>query len=64
MPDAAPNPRAALVESVPVGLGNLGGTAGVQYTGDVLVRLTKAAKSTIDLTAMYWTLLPESGRRG
>ena len=31
----------------------------MQYTEDVLVRMTRAAKSTIDLTAMYWALLPD-----
>jgi phospholipase D3/4 len=31
----------------------------VQYTEDVLVGLTRAAESTIDLTAMYWALLPD-----
>ena len=53
-------PRAHLVESIPVGLEDLRGTAGVQYTEDVLVRLTCSAQSTIDLTAMYWALLPDS----
>ena len=53
------NPRASLVESIPVGLESLRGTLGVQYTEDVLVRLTQAAQSTIDLTAMYWALLPD-----
>src|SRR6476659_3268786 len=51
--------RAYLVESIPVGLEDLRGTPGVQYTEDVLVRLTRAAQSTIDLTAMYWALLPD-----
>jgi phospholipase D3/4 len=51
--------RACLVESIPVGLEDLRGTPGVQYTEDVLVRLTRAARSTIDLTAMYWALLPD-----
>lgn len=53
------NPRASLVESIPVGLESLRGTPGVQYTEDVLIRLTQAAQSTIDLTAMYWALLPD-----
>jgi len=53
------NPRAYLVESIPVGLESLRGTPGVQYTEDVLVRLTRTAQSTIDLTAMYWALLPD-----
>ena len=51
--------RACLVESIPKGLEDLRGTAGVQYTEDVLVRLTSAARSTIDLTAMYWALQPD-----
>jgi phospholipase D3/4 len=51
--------RACLVESIPVGLEDLRGTPGVQYTEDVLVRLTRAAQATIDLTAMYWALLPD-----
>ena len=60
MPDTTTrNPRASLVESIPLGLESLRGTPGVQYTEDVLVRLTQAAQSTIDLTAMYWALLPD-----
>jgi phosphatidylserine/phosphatidylglycerophosphate/cardiolipin synthase-like enzyme len=51
--------RACLVESIPKGLEDLRGTPGVQYTEEVLVRLTRAARSTIDLTAMYWSLLPD-----
>jgi phospholipase D3/4 len=42
-----------------VGLESLRGTPGIEYTEDVLVRLTLAAQSTIDLTAMYWALLPD-----
>jgi phospholipase D3/4 len=60
MPDTRTrNPRAYLVESIPVGLESMRGTPGVQYTEDVLVRLTQAAQSTIYLTAMYWALLPD-----
>ena len=60
MPDTTTrNPQASLVESIPVGLESLRGTPRVQYTEDVLVRLTQAAQSTIDLTAMYWALLPD-----
>jgi phospholipase D3/4 len=59
VPDGATGSTAYLVESIPVGLEDLRGTPGVQYTEDVLVRLTRAAKSTIDLTAMYWALLPD-----
>jgi len=33
----------------------------VAYTEDVLVRLTSNAKSSIDLTAMYWALLADPG---
>lgn len=51
--------RAYLVESIPKGLEDLRGTPGVQYTEDVLVRLTNAATSSIDLTAMYWALLAD-----
>src|SRR5690349_1192549 len=51
--------RACLVESIPKGLEDLRGTPGVQYTEDLLVRLTGAARTTIDLTAMYWALLPD-----
>lgn len=51
--------RACLVESIPQGLEDLRGTPGVQYTEDVLVRLTNAAQKNIDLTAMYWALLPD-----
>src|ERR1700691_5205413 len=51
--------RAYLVESIPKGMEELRGTPGVQYTEDVLARLTSAATSTIDLTAMYWALLPD-----
>jgi hypothetical protein len=51
--------RACLVESIPMGLEDLRGTPGVQYTEEALVRLTRAAQSTIDLTAMYWALLPD-----
>jgi phospholipase D3/4 len=60
MPDTTTRrPRTSLVESIPLGLESLRGTPGVQYTEDVLVRLTQAAQLTIDLTAMYWALLPD-----
>src|SRR5215813_5592838 len=49
--------HAYLVESIPKGLEDLRGTPGVAYTEDVLVQLTSKAKSSIDLTAMYWALL-------
>jgi phospholipase D3/4 len=51
--------HAYLVESIPKGLEDLRGTPGVAYTEDVLVRLTCSAKSSIDLTAMYWALLAD-----
>lgn len=60
MNELSPRARASLVESIPVGLEDLRGTAGVQYTEDVLVGLTRAAQSTIDVTAMYWALLPDA----
>src|SRR5215472_18002058 len=59
MADTTRNARVSLVESIPVGLECLRGTPGVAYTEDVLARLTGAAQSTIDLTAMYWALLPD-----
>jgi phospholipase D3/4 len=52
-------PRASLVESIPMGMEDLRSTSGVQFTEDTLVRLTDATQSTIDLTAMYWALLPD-----
>jgi phospholipase D3/4 len=52
-------PRASLVESIPIGMEDLRCTSGVQFTEDALVRLTGVAQSTIDLTAMYWALLPD-----
>src|SRR5258706_5829002 len=51
--------HAYLVESIPKGLEGLRGTPGVAYTEDVLVQLTSRAKSSIDLTAMYWALLAD-----
>ena len=58
-PTAAPGPKAYLVESIPKGLENLRTVPGVQYTEDVLARLVGAAQTSIDLTAMYWALLPD-----
>ena len=52
--------RAYLVESIPKGLEDLRGTPGVAYTEDVLVQLASRAKSSIDLTAMYWALLADA----
>ena len=51
--------RAYLVESIPKGMEDLRDTPGVQYTEEVLSRLASSAQSTIDLTAMYWALLPD-----
>jgi phospholipase D3/4 len=51
--------RAYLVESIPRGMEELRDTPNVQFTEVVLARLTSAAQSTIDLTAMYWALLPD-----
>jgi phospholipase D3/4 len=51
--------HAYLVESIPKGLDDLRGTPGVRYTEEVLVSLVAAARSSIDLTAMYWSLLPD-----
>jgi len=53
--------HAYLVESIPKGLEDLRATPGVAYTEDVLVQLTSRAKSSIDLTAMYWALLADPG---
>lgn len=46
-----------LVESIPQGLDDLRGSRGVLATADVLLRLTNEAQHSIDLTAMYWSLL-------
>jgi hypothetical protein len=51
--------KAYLVESIPKGLEDLRITPGVEYTEHVLARLVGAATATIDLTAMYWSLLPD-----
>jgi hypothetical protein len=52
-------PRASLVESIPIGMEDLRKTSGVQFTEDALVRLTETTQSILDLTAMYWALLPD-----
>lgn len=60
MPDHARRaPSAHLVESIPTGLESLIGTRDVETTTAALVRLTRAARASIDLTAMYWALLPD-----
>lgn len=51
--------KAYLVESIPRGMDDLRKTKGVEYTEKVLKRLTDRAEKTIDLTAMYWNLLPQ-----
>lgn len=50
--------KAYLVESIPRGMDDLRETRGVEYTEKVLKRLTDRAEKTIDVTAMYWNLLP------
>ncbi len=54
-------PKAYLVESIPTGMEDLENTTGVKYTKDVLTELTGQATQSIDLTAMYWTLVPGTG---
>lgn len=44
---------------MPMVMEDLRSIPGVQFTEHALVRLTGAAQSTIDLTAMYWALLPD-----
>src|SRR5262249_28695134 len=61
MNDPGRTARACLVESIPKGLEDLRGTSGVQYTENVLARLTNVARTTIDLTAMYWALRADPG---
>lgn len=51
--------KAYLVESIPKGLEDLRTVPAVQYTEDVLARLVGTAQKTVDLTAMYWALLPD-----
>jgi phospholipase D3/4 len=48
-----------LVESIPNDLSDLADAAPSESTTDLLVRLIDAAKTTIDLTAMYWSLQPD-----
>jgi phospholipase D3/4 len=52
--------NAYLVESIPWGLEELRGVEGVAYTEEVLLRLVEGARGTIDLMAMYWSLLTDS----
>jgi hypothetical protein len=42
---------------MPTGLGALPEIPGVEPTADALLRLTRATLSTLDITAMYWSLL-------
>ena len=58
MPDSA---RAYLVESIPKGLEDLRGTPGVAIHRRRAGPADHAAKSSIDLTAMYWALLADPG---
>ena len=52
--------RVYLVESVPWGMDDLRITKGVAYTEDVLIKLVVSAHRTIDIAAMYWSLLAET----
>ena len=52
--------KAYLVETIPVGMDDLRVTKGLRYTETELKRLTDRTKNTIDLTVMYWNLLPRS----
>ncbi len=52
--------KAYLVESIPTGMEDLEGTPGVKYTKNVLAELTDQATESIDLTAMYWALTPDT----
>lgn len=58
-----PRQKAYLVESIPAGMDDLRATKGIRYTEHVLKRLVDRAKKTIDLTAMYWNLLPQNQSR-
>jgi phospholipase D3/4 len=55
--------KAYLVESIPVGMDDLRVTKGLRYTETELKRLTDRTKNTLDLTVMYWNLLPRSDSR-
>lgn len=52
--------KAYLVESIPWDMESLPTIEGVLPTADVLLRLVEGAHQTIDLMAMYWSLLPDS----
>jgi len=56
-----PQSTAHLVETIPQGLEHLA-SAETRHTGRELLRLVRAARDKIDLTAVYWNLLhhPES----
>src|SRR5260370_41344790 len=54
--------QAYLVESIRVGLEDLLADRKVHTTGDVLARLTRGARKSIDITAMYWNLKPNPAR--
>jgi phospholipase D3/4 len=53
--------RAYLVESIPTDMPAIARAEGVGATAEVLTRLTREAKVSIDLTAMYWDLVPAPG---
>ena len=51
-------PQIYLVETVPTNMTDLPKPSKVQDTAAILLNLTNKAQKTIDLTAMYWRLLP------
>ena len=53
--DPTPTATAHFVESIPTGMDDLRGS---ESTAEALIRLVGAARATIDLTAMYWALIP------
>ncbi len=55
------NSHAYLVESMPLDLGDLPQPEGVADTKTALKRLVDGAEQTIDVTAVYWSLLTSSG---
>ena len=53
-----PSATVHFAESIPTGMDDLRGTVGVEATADALMRLVDGASTSIDLTVMYWSLLP------
>ncbi|MGA2451526.1 MAG: phospholipase D-like domain-containing protein [Polyangiaceae bacterium] len=53
---------AVLVESIPIGLEDLPSVSGGDTTVGLLLERVESARETIDLTAMYWTLLHDPSR--